>query len=149
MPFYGQKGLSRCAKATVARSAPIQPAHRRVVALSKGFRRGSEIGARAPDWNHCAAGAACVQLLQLIQGSAFVRSRCSRSSYIEHNGPADPRIVAGAAELVENGHDPSVPSRLRATVGAQHFDGFTRRIPEITGAAKCHSGQVRRCKGPS
>ena len=44
-----------------------------------------------------------MQLLQLIQGSAFVRSRCWRSSYIEHNGPAEPRIVAGAAELVENG----------------------------------------------
>ena len=54
-----------------------------------------------------------MQLLQLIQGSAFVRSRCSRSSYIEHNGPAEPRIVAGAAELVENGHDPSVPSRCQ------------------------------------
>ena len=44
-----------------------------------------------------------MQLLQLIQGSAFVRSRCWGSSYIEHNGPAEPRIVAGAAELVENG----------------------------------------------
>ena len=44
-----------------------------------------------------------MQLLQLNEGSAFVRSRCSRSSYIEHDGPAEPRIVAGASELVENG----------------------------------------------
>ena len=60
-------------------------------------------GSTSSDSNHCAADAACVQLLQLIEGSAFVRSRCSSSSYIEHDGPAEPRIVAGAAELVENG----------------------------------------------
>ena len=59
-----------------------------------------------------------MQLLQLIQGSAFVRSRCSRSSYIEHDGPAEPRIVAGASELVENGPCATGPIALVIVRGA-------------------------------
>ena len=59
-----------------------------------------------------------MQLLQLIEGSAFVRSRCSRSSYIEHDGPAEPRIVAGASELVENGPCATGPIALVIVRGA-------------------------------
>ena len=59
-----------------------------------------------------------MQLLQLNEGSAFVRSRCSRSSYIEHDGPAEPRIVAGASELVENGPCATGPIALVIVRGA-------------------------------
>ena len=45
----------------------------------------------------------CVQLRQLIERSAFVRSGRHGSSYLEHGSPAESRIVAGAAVLVENG----------------------------------------------
>ena len=54
------------------------------------------------------------QSKELIKRSAFVRSRRNGSSYIEHDSPAEQRIVAGAAILVENGRDPAVtqgPSR--------------------------------------
>ena len=59
-----------------------------------------------------------MQLLQLNEGSAFVRSRGSRSSYIEHDGPAEPRIVAGASELVENGPCATGPIALVIVRGA-------------------------------
>ena len=52
---------------------------------------------------YCAAVAVCVQLPQLIEISAFVRSRRYSSSSLEHDSPADSKIVAGAAILVENG----------------------------------------------
>ena len=67
-----------------------------------------------------------MQLLQLIQGSAFVRSRCSRSSYIEHDGPAEPRIVAGASELVENGPCATGPIALVIVRGA--IDGQATNV---------------------
>ena len=52
---------------------------------------------------YCAAVAVCVQIPQLIERSAFVRSRRYSSSSLEHDSPADSKIVAGAAILVENG----------------------------------------------
>ena len=52
---------------------------------------------------YCAAVAVCAQLPQLIERSAFVRSRRYSSSSLEHDSPADSKIVAGAAILVENG----------------------------------------------
>ena len=52
---------------------------------------------------YCAAVAVCVQLPQLIEISAFVRSRQCSSSSLEHDSPADSKIVAGAAILVANG----------------------------------------------
>ena len=51
----------------------------------------------------CAAVAVCAQLPQMIERSAFVRSRRYSSSSLEHDSPADSKIVAGAAILVENG----------------------------------------------
>ena len=44
-----------------------------------------------------------MQLQQLIERSAFVRSRRNGSSTVDQDNPAEPKIVAGAAELVENG----------------------------------------------
>ena len=43
-----------------------------------------------------------MQLPQLIERSAFVRSRRSGSSTVAQDSHAEPRIVDGAAELVEN-----------------------------------------------
>ena len=51
----------------------------------------------------CAAVAVCAQLPQMIERSAFVRSRRYSSSSLEHDSPADSKIVAGAAVVVENG----------------------------------------------
>jgi len=48
-----------------------------------------------------------VQLAQLIKRSAFVRSRRNGSSTVAQDNPAESRIVAGAAELVENKPRPS------------------------------------------
>ena len=44
-----------------------------------------------------------MQLPQLIERSAFVRSCRNRSSTVDQDSHAEPKIVAGAAELVENG----------------------------------------------
>ena len=47
---------------------------------------------------------------QLIERSASVRSRRNGSSTDDQDSPLEPKIVAGAAELVENGPRPSVSS---------------------------------------
>ena len=46
----------------------------------------------------------------LIEKPASVRSRRNGSSTADQNSPAEPKVVAGAAELVENGPRPSVAS---------------------------------------
>ena len=46
-----------------------------------------------------------MQLQQLIERSAFVRSHRNGSSTVDQGGHAEPKISAGAAELVENSHD--------------------------------------------
>ena len=48
-----------------------------------------------------------MQLAQLIERSAFVRSRRNGSSTVDQDSHAEPKIVAGAAELVENKPRPS------------------------------------------
>ena len=48
-----------------------------------------------------------MQLQQLIERSAFVRSRRNGSSTVDQDGHAEPKISAGAAELVENWPRPS------------------------------------------
>ena len=60
------------------------------------------------------------------EGSVFVRSRCSRSSYIEHDGPAEPRIVAGPSELVENGPCATGPIALMNVRGV--IDGQAKNL---------------------
>ena len=47
---------------------------------------------------------------QLIERSASVRSRRNGSSTVDQDSPAEPKVVAGAAELVEDGPRPSVSS---------------------------------------
>ena len=71
--------------------------------LCKGFRKGSGVGAGAPTPITVQLSLHCVQLRQLIERSAFVRSGRHGSSYLEHVSPAEPRIVAGASVFVENG----------------------------------------------
>ena len=48
-----------------------------------------------------------MQLAQLIERSAFVRSRRNGSSTVDQDSHAEPKIFAGAAELVENKPRPS------------------------------------------
>ncbi len=48
-----------------------------------------------------------MQLAQLIERSAFVRSRRIGSSTVDQDSHAEPKISAGAAELVENWPRPS------------------------------------------
>ena len=48
-----------------------------------------------------------MQLQQLIERSAFVRSRRNGSSTVDQDSHAEPKISAGAAELVENWPRPS------------------------------------------
>ena len=66
-----------------------------------------------------------VQLPELVVRPALVRSRCNGSSSLEHDSPAEPRMVAGAAELVENGRRATdVAFEHRATLlgpGGRYF----------------------------
>ena len=70
------------------------------------------MGARAPTPITVQVGVYIkqVQLQQLIERSAFVRSRRNGSSTVDQDSPAEPKVVAGAAKLVENGPQPSVAS---------------------------------------
>ena len=89
----------------------LTPCRARKPALCGTARRcpmkGLQIRVWSWSWNskpkYCAAVAVCVQIPQLIERSAFVRSRRYSSSSLEHDSPADSKIVAGAAILVENG----------------------------------------------
>ena len=71
--------------------------------LCNGFRKGFWVGARAPTPITVQLSLHCLQLRQLIERSAFVRSGRHGSSYLEHVSPAESRIVAGASVFVENG----------------------------------------------
>ena len=42
---------------------------------------------------------------QLVELLTFGQNRGNRDSSLEHDGPADPKMGAGAAVLVENGRD--------------------------------------------
>ena len=53
-----------------------------------------------------------MQLQQLIERSAFVRSRRNGSSTVDQDSHEEPKIVAGAAELVENGKRNSAEERV-------------------------------------
>ena len=57
-----------------------------------------------------------LQLPQLIERSAFVRSRRNGSSTVDQDGHAEPKISAGAAELVENSRDSAPTQRRHAIV---------------------------------
>ena len=54
-----------------------------------------------------------MQLQQLIERSAFVRSRRNGSSTVDQDGHAEPKISAGAAELVENSRDSALTRYCR------------------------------------
>ena len=90
---------------------PLTPCRARKPALCGTARRcpmkGLQIRVWSWSWSSnsksCAAVAVCAQLPQMIERSAFVRSRRYSSSSLEHDSPADSKIVAGAAILVENG----------------------------------------------
>ena len=60
------------------------------------------MGARAPTPITVRHAPQHVQLAQLIERSAFVRSRRNGSSTVDQDSHAEPKISAGAAELVEN-----------------------------------------------
>ena len=69
----------------------------------KGLQNRVWSGRLSPHSNHCAAAATMHRLPQLVERPAFGRNRCCGSSFIEHDGPADPKMSAGSAVLVENG----------------------------------------------
>ena len=46
-------------------------------------------------------------LLQLVERPAFVGFHCAGGSSVEQDSPAEPKMVARAALLVENGPDPA------------------------------------------
>ena len=66
------------------------------------------MGAKAPTPITVQLAPQCVQVPDLVEISAFVRPDCNGSSFIEHDSPAEPKMVAGAVELVENGPRVSV-----------------------------------------
>ena len=61
------------------------------------------MGARAPTPITVRLAPHCTDLPQLVERPALGRNRCCGSSFIEHDGPADPKMSAGSAVLVENG----------------------------------------------
>ncbi len=64
-----------------------------------------------------------MQLAQLIERSAFVRSRRSGSSTVDQDNPAESRIIAGAAELVENKPRPQRVHRVERLERREGMDG--------------------------
>ena len=69
----------------------------------------SGVGAEAPTPITVQLAPQCVQVPDLVEISAFVRSDCNGSSFLVRDSPAEPKMVAGAAELVEYGRrEPNV-----------------------------------------
>ena len=61
-------------------------------------------GRSSPHSDHCSARVSTRGTVpQLIERSASVRSRRNGSSTVDQDSPAEPKVVAGAAELVEDG----------------------------------------------
>ena len=125
---------------------PLTPCRARKPALCGTARRcpmkGLQIRVWSWSWSSksksCAAVAVCAQLPQMIERSAFVRSRRYSSSSLEHDSPADSKIVAGAAILVENGPratgstlHPSLLliAKWREERGARHTDAISPPFP--------------------
>jgi len=70
------------------------------------------VGARAPTPITVQLASNRCQLQQLIERSAFVRSRRNGSSTVDRDSHEEPRIVSGAAELVEKGKRKSAEERV-------------------------------------
>ena len=81
------------------------------------------MGARAPTPITVQHAPQHVQLAQLIERSAFVRSRRSGSSTVDQDNPAEPKIVAGAAELVENGPRATDVASFKPALAPHSTDG--------------------------
>ena len=64
---------------------------------------GSGVGAKAPTPNIARLAPQCAGLPELVERPAFGRNRCNSGSSLEHDSPADPKMGAVAAVLVENG----------------------------------------------
>ena len=61
------------------------------------------MGAKAPTPNIARLAPQCAGLPQLVERPAFGGNRCNSDSSLEHDSPADPKMGALAAVLVENG----------------------------------------------
>ena len=70
---------------------------------TKAVNNVTGVGARAPTPITVRLAPHCTDLPQLVERPALGRNRCCGSSFIEHDGPADPKMSAGAAVVVEDG----------------------------------------------
>ena len=107
------------------------------------------MGARAPTLITGQLAPQRRQLPQLIERSAFVRSRRNGSSTVDQDIAAEPKIVAGAAKLVENGPRATdvafERSRSLLGPGGRYFYKVEVQVPDVIGhAAACpYSGELK------
>ena len=69
------------------------------------------MGAKAPTPITVRLAPQCADLPQLVERPAFVGFHCTGGSSVEQDSPAEPKMVARAALLVENGPGPAKSRR--------------------------------------
>ena len=80
----------------------------------------------------CGLAPQCAGLPQLVERLAFGRNRGNRDSSLEHDGPADPKMGAGAAVLVENGPKTHIVAFRISGRGRLNVSGVYRCLPLST-----------------
>ena len=80
--------------------------------------QGLEWALKPPLQTLCGLAPQCAGLPhpQLVELLTFGQNRGNRDSSLEHDGPADPKMGAGAAVLVENGRDSAQDSAATRAV---------------------------------
>ena len=81
-------------------------------------------------------------LLQLVERPAFVGFHCAGGSSVEQDSPAEPKMVARAALLVENGPD---PAKSRRAAKSRHLTSATK----VAGAKNLPNEPATRPLGPT
>ena len=79
---------------------------------------------------------------QLVERPAFVGFRCAGGSSVEQDSPAEPKMVARAALLVENGPG---PAKSRRAAKSRHLTSATK----VAGAKNLPNEPATRPPGPS
>ena len=89
------------------------------------FRSGSGVGAKAPTPVTVRLAPQCADLPQLVERPAFVGFHCTGGSSVEQDSPAEPKMVARAALLVENGPG---PAKSRRAAKSRHLTTAQPRL---------------------
>ena len=86
--------------------------------------QGLEWALKPPLQTLCRLAPQCVGLHHLVELLDFGQNRGNRDSSLEHDGPADPKMGAGAAVLVEKCRDSAATRAVEPEFGEGPFCRF-------------------------